>query len=57
MVPVNGLVLAVNTHETFKNLDRKQILCSAAQKVGFFTTDLLFLTFFWIIALLISLTY
>nr|CRZ25880.1 BMA-ATG-7 [Brugia malayi] len=33
VVPVNGLVLAVNTHETFKNLDRKQILCNAAQKV------------------------
>ncbi|KAM3726433.1 Ubiquitin-like modifier-activating enzyme ATG7 [Dirofilaria immitis] len=33
VVPVNGSVLAVNTHETFKNLDRKQILCSTAQKV------------------------
>lgn len=33
VVPVNGSVLPVNTHEAFKNLDRKQILSSTAQKV------------------------
>ncbi|OZC09881.1 e1-like protein-activating enzyme Gsa7p/Apg7p [Onchocerca flexuosa] len=33
VVSVNGSVLAVNTYETFKNLDRKQILCCTAEKV------------------------
>uniref|UniRef100_A0A915Q2D5 Ubiquitin-like modifier-activating enzyme ATG7 n=1 Tax=Setaria digitata TaxID=48799 RepID=A0A915Q2D5_9BILA len=33
VVPVSGSVLAVNTHETFRNLDRKQILYSVAEKV------------------------
>lgn len=43
VVPVNGSVLAVNTHETFKNLDRKQILCNAAAKVAFCAQNMFFI--------------